>query len=109
VRFGLRQIRFLQMMRKKRVKKKLFETQIDFAVRYDKPLMLHVRNAHDDVLSILTSKKRKYGNKLRGNVHFFSGTIEIEKKYVDLGFSVSFTGVITFVKDYDESNQKCAP
>lgn len=83
--------------------KKDFERQIDFAVKYNKPLMLHVRNAHEDVLTILISKKRKYGDRLRGNVHFFSGTIEIEKKYLDLGFSVSFTGVITFVRDYDEA------
>lgn len=83
--------------------KKDFEKQIDFAVKYNKPLMLHVRNAHDDVLDILNSKKREYGGRLRGNAHFFSGSIEIEKKYLDLGFSISFTGVITFVKDYDEA------
>ena len=88
--------------------KKDFERQIDFAVKYSKALMLHIRNAHDDVLNILTSKKREYGEKLRGNVHFFSGTAEIEKKYLGLGFSVSFTGVITFVKDYDEA-VKSAP
>jgi TatD DNase family protein len=83
--------------------KKYFEMQIDFAVRYGKPLMLHVRNAHEDVLDILTSKKREYGGRLRGNVHFFSGSTEIEKKYLDLGFSVSFTGVITCSKDYEEA------
>ena len=83
--------------------KKDFEMQIDFAVKYNKPLMLHVRNAHNDVLDILTSKKREYEDKLWGNAHFFSGSIEIEKKYLDLGFSVSFTGVITFVKDYHEA------
>jgi TatD DNase family protein len=88
--------------------KKNFEMQIDFAVKHNKPLMLHVRNAHNDVLDILTSKKRGYGERLRGNVHFFSGNVEIEKKYLDLGFSVSFTGVITFVNDYDEA-VKCAP
>jgi len=83
--------------------KKAFEMQIDFAVRHCKPLMLHVRNAHEDVLNILLSKNREFGDKLRGNVHFFSGSTEIEKKYLDLGFSVSFTGVITFVKDYNEA------
>lgn len=83
--------------------KKDFEMQINFAIKHNKPLMLHVRNAHNDVLDILNSKKREHGDKLRGNVHFFSGSTEIEKKYLDLGFSVSFTGVITFVKDYDEA------
>jgi TatD DNase family protein len=87
----------------KKRQKKDFEKQIDFAVRNKKLLMLHVRNAHEDVLDILTSKKREYGDKLRGNVHFFSGTVPIEKKYLDLDFSVSFTGVITFVNDYDEA------
>jgi TatD DNase family protein len=83
--------------------KKGFEMQIDFAVKYNKPMMLHVRSAHKDVLDILVSKKREYGDRLRGNVHFFTGTVEDEKKYLDLGFSVSFTGVITFVKNYDEA------
>jgi TatD DNase family protein len=83
--------------------KKDFERQIDFAVRYNKPLMLHVRNSHADILDILISKKREHGDKLRGNVHFFSGTTEIEKKYLDLNFSVSFTGVITFAENYDEA------
>jgi TatD DNase family protein len=83
--------------------KKDFEQQIDFAVKYNKPLMLHIRSAHGDVLDILTAKKREYGDRLRGNSHFFSGGIEIEKKYLEINFSVSFTGVITFVKDYDEA------
>jgi len=87
----------------KKRQKKDFEKQIDFAVRHNKPLMLHVRNAHEDVLDILTSKKREYGDNLCGNVHFFSGTTEIEKKYLNLGFFVSFTGVVTFVNDYDEA------
>ena len=83
--------------------KKDFEKQIDFAAKYDKPMMLHVRNAHEDVLDILAAKKKIYGEKLRGNAHFFTGTTEIEQKYLNLGFSVSFTGVITFVKAYDEA------
>ena len=83
--------------------KKDFEKQIDFAVHHDKALMLHIRSAHEDALDILTSKKREYGDRLRGDSHFFSGTTEIEKKYLDLGFAVSFTGVITFTHDYDEA------
>ena len=82
--------------------KKDFEKQIDFAVKHGKPLMLHIRNAHEDVLEILTLKKAEYGEKLRGNAHFFSGNKETAQKYLDLGFTVSFTGVITFARDYDE-------
>lgn len=79
-----------------------FEKQINFAVKFDLPLMLHVRNAHEDVLNILKAKKKEFGEKLRGNVHFFSGGKDVAKEYLDLGFSMSFTGVITFTKDYDE-------
>ena len=83
--------------------KKDFEKQIDFVVAHNKPLMLHIRNAHNDALDILASKKREYGDRLRGDSHFFAGSTEIEKKYLDLDFSVSFTGVITFTSDYDEA------
>ncbi len=79
----------------------LFKQQIEFAMKYDKPLMLHCREAYNDVLEILEEYKKQYGEKLRGNAHFFAGTVEQAKKFVDLGFTISFTGVITFTKDYD--------
>ena len=49
-----------------------FEKQIDFAVMHDKPMMLHIRDAHEDGLDMLKSKKKEYGDKLRGNAHFFT-------------------------------------
>ena len=39
---------------------------------------------------------------MRGNIHFFSGGVDLAKKYIDLGFTISFTGVVTFASDYDE-------
>src|SRR5690606_36921473 len=51
---------------------------------------------------ILSLHKKKYGDALRGNIHFFTGDYEIASSYFDLGFSVSFTGVITFTNDYDD-------
>lgn len=81
----------------------LFEKQIEFAVRFDKPLMIHCRNAHAETIDILSSKKKEYGEKLRGDIHFFSEGIETAKKYFELEFTVSFTGVVTFTNDYDEA------
>jgi TatD DNase family protein len=80
----------------------IFEKQIDFAVKYNKPLMIHCRDAHTEVLDILNKKKKEHRDILRGNVHFFSGDKIIAKKYFDLDFTVSFTGVITFADSYDE-------
>lgn len=80
-----------------------FEKQIDFAVSHKKPLMLHIRDAHDDGLDILTSKKREYGDRLSGNAHFFTEGPEVAKRYYELGFTTSFPGVITFTHDYDDT------
>lgn len=83
--------------------RKEFERQIDFAVRHDKPMMLHIRDAHEDGLDMLKSKKKEYGDKLRGNAHFFTEGPEIAKQYYELDFTTSFPGVITFTHDYDET------
>lgn len=77
--------------------KKLFESQIQFAIKHNKPLMLHIRDAYIDALEIL----KNYPS-VRGNVHFFAGDVSVVRKFLDLGFTMSFTGVITFTRDYDE-------
>ena len=82
--------------------KKLFLDQINFAIKYDKPLMIHSRDAYEELLEILGPLKKEHGNILRGNVHFFAGSPEIAKRFFDIGFTISFTGVITFTQDYDK-------
>ena len=77
--------------------KKLFIEQIEFALAYDKPIMIHARNAYAEILDIIEN----YPN-LRGNVHFFAGSVEEAKKFVEKGFTLSFTGVITFTSSYDD-------
>lgn len=85
-----------------------FRKQIDFALENDLPLMLHIRpkkggmDAYEDTLEILEEYKKNAGEKLRGQAHFFAGDTEIAKSFLDLGFYISFTGVVTFTKDYDE-------
>ena len=86
----------------KKVQKLLFESQIQFAIKRDKPLMLHCREAYEDTLDILKTYKKEAGEKLRGNVHFFAGNTDVAREILDLGFTMSFTGVITFTRDYNE-------
>lgn len=83
----------------------LFKRQIELAVEMDKPLMIHCRDAHQEVLDIVSSFKFR-DSRLRGNIHFFSGTWEQAQQYFDLGFTISFTGVITFANQYDEIIKK---
>jgi TatD DNase family protein len=80
-----------------------FIEQIELANDCGKPLMLHIRDvkdnmgAYEDALAIL-----KAHAKVRGNVHFFAGTYDIAKQFWELGYTTSFTGVITFADQYDE-------
>jgi TatD DNase family protein len=59
--------------------------------------MLHIRDAYEDALEIL-----KAHAKVKGDTHFFAGDWAIAKKFLDFGFTLSFTGVLTFTHDYDE-------
>ena len=80
-----------------------FISQIELANELEKPLMLHIRpsrsseDAYCDALDILQRTAR-----VGGNVHFFVGSIEIARAFFAIGFTISFTGVITFARDYDE-------
>ena len=92
----------------KSIQKTIFEYHIDLAISSDLPLMLHIRStkgtndAYLDALMILEHHAKIAGDKLRGNVHFFAGDKDILNRFLDIGFTISFTGVITFTKDYDE-------
>ena len=80
----------------------VFRKQIQLAVKYDKPIMIHARESYGKILEILDDEFRVHGALLRGNAHFFAGTIEEAQAFLDRGFTVSFTGVITFAKQYEE-------
>ena len=74
----------------------VFKAHIRLASELKKPLMIHCRDAYADLLEILRSYSATYGSKLRGNMHFFAGSWNEAKNFLDLGFTLSFTGVITF-------------
>ncbi len=84
-----------------------FIAQINLANEIGKPLMLHIRDvagsvgAYEDALKVL-----KQNAKVLGNVHFFAGTYDIAKQFWDMGYTTSFTGVITFANQYDEIIKK---
>ncbi len=82
--------------------KNLFFEQINFAIKHNKPIMIHSRDAYEEILEILEPLAKLYGPKLRGDLHFFTGSLEQAKRFWTIGFTTSFTGVITFARDYDE-------
>lgn len=97
--------------------KDLFLKQIKLAHEADLPLMLHIRpsastmpalsslgeagDAYEDALEILESYKKSWPE-MCGTAHFFAGTKEMAQRFLDIGFYISFSGVITFVPEYEE-------
>lgn len=88
----------------KKRQRDVFEAQIHFAITHLKPLMLHCRpkkgsmDAYLDTLDILEPLK----GKVAGNVHFFVGNVDVARRFYDLNFTTSFTGVVTFAREYDD-------
>jgi len=82
----------------KKKQKEIFEKQIALSNEIKKPLMVHCREAFADLIEILSEQR----SSVAGIVHFFSGTTENAGKLMDLGFSFSFGGVLTFARDYDK-------
>jgi len=103
----------VNLKEEKKRQHELFERQIVVAEKTKKPIMIHGRpssikatagqttagtmDAYEDILAIL----KRHPN-AKGNIHFFVGNTAIAKQFLDLGFTMSFTGVLTFTHDYDE-------
>ncbi|MEK9148137.1 MAG: TatD family hydrolase, partial [Patescibacteria group bacterium] len=81
--------------------KEVFVQQIELAKELKKPLVIHCRKAFDDLIQILDSLFL-IPDSPAGVVHFFSGSWDDAKSLLDLGFYLSFGGVITFARDYDQ-------
>lgn len=91
----------------KGVQRKVFEAHVQLAIEADKPLMIHSRpskgtqDAYRDIIDILRAYKKEQGERLRGDIHFFVGGLEEARDFLDLGFTMSYTAVLTFARDYD--------
>ena len=72
---------------------RVFRMQCALAKRLGKPLVVHVRDAHDDCEAIL----REEGVS-RGVIHCFTGDTDAARRYLDLGFLLSLSGVVTYKK-----------
>lgn len=72
---------------------RVFREQIRLARRIGKPIVIHNRDAHQDVVNILREEK---ADEVGGIMHCFSGSWETAKLCLDLGFHLSFGGPITY-------------
>jgi TatD DNase family protein len=71
----------------------VFRMQIELAISLNLPLVVHDRNSDEETFRVLKDYKNK---DLRGEIHCFVSDYEFAKKILDLGFYLSFNGIITY-------------
>jgi len=80
---------------------KLLKHQIDLALKYNLPVVLHIREAYDDFWKVLDSYGEK-ADKIRGVLHSFTDSSENLKEGLKRGFYISINGISTFTHDKDQ-------
>lgn len=78
------------------LQKEIFEKSLKLAMAVSKPVILHSRDASDDMLSVLMAQKPEP----KGVMHCFAGDWPMAKMILDMGLYISFTGLVTFTKNY---------
>ncbi|HAB53737.1 MAG TPA: hydrolase TatD [Ignavibacteriales bacterium] len=86
----------------KELQREVLLEQLSLAEKLKKPVMLHCREAHEDLLKTLKTWTLVGNKPLRGVLHSFSGTMAQAQQYLAMGFNLGFNGIITFARDYDE-------
>jgi len=87
----------------KDAQKERFLAHIALAQKIHKPLIIHCRDAHEDILAILAEQKPS----VPVVIHFFTGSGELTQQYLSLGCFLSFPGPVTYTGMYDESIRLC--
>ena len=77
-----------------------FKRQLEIASKAGLPVVIHSRNANDEVFEILSEwvAGRKSEERPVGVLHCFSGDAELGRKYIDMGFLIAFDGPVTYPK-----------
>ena len=76
------------------VQMQVMDEQVKLALEMDKPVIFHIRDAHGDMADYLRGLKVRP----RGIIHCFTGSAEMAKVYVKMGYYISFSGSLTFKK-----------
>lgn len=79
--------------------REVFRRQLRSAREVSLPVIVHTREAEDDTIEILRSEWA--GSELPGIMHCFSGSIRLAEQCMELGFLISFSGIVTFKKADD--------
>ncbi len=92
----------VQINAAKNLQKEVLLEQLGLAEKLNKPVILHCREAHEDLLKVLRTWTLVGNKPLRGIIHSFSGRWSQAEQYLAMGFHLGFNGIITFAHDYDQ-------
>ncbi len=87
----------------KKEQKEMFTRHVEASGRTGLPLMIHQREAEEDLLKILYDGVKKFG-KLTGVIHCFTSTLEFAEAVKALGFYISASGIVTFKSGAEVAN-----
>ncbi len=79
----------------KEKQKKYFIRQLEIALEENYPVIIHNREADEDIFNII----KEVSNRYQGVFHCYAGSIDMAFKLIDMGFHISFTGNITYKKN----------
>ena len=78
----------------KEKQKNVLEQQLDLADEMNLPVIIHCRNAFDDMYSLLEARFKSRASKPNGVIHSYTGDGELAQKFIKLGFFIGFNGLI---------------
>jgi TatD DNase family protein len=75
-----------------------FEQQLDLAAELTLPVIIHSRDAHQEIYDIL---KEREGKIAKGVIHCFSGDYDLAMRFIDMGYYISIPGTVTYKKAWN--------
>jgi len=90
-----------------KLQQKVFIQHLELAKELNKPIIIHSRRLFPEILSIIRNSKFKIKNSGQGVLHCYMGRWSYAEEYLKMGFYLSFTGLITYARDYDKVIKNC--
>ena len=81
----------------RKTQRKIYHEQLEMANSLDLPAVVHCRKSDDDILCGIQESGHSYGV-----IHCFASGLDFAEKILEIGFHISFTGLITFVKELED-------
>jgi TatD DNase family protein len=85
-----------------KLQQEVFIKHLELVKETNKPIVIHSRRTFPEILEIIRNSKFKIKNSGQGVLHCYMGRWSYAEEYLKLGFYLSFTGLITYARDYDK-------